>query len=350
MPKSHRKRKKAVAATASPNTAIELAGTNAKLEDLRPEKYYNDEEIDDDDYTYWYGDDRGEFPVSRNIVAPSRRFLLTLAKKAFQRLIDTAVIDQSTGELVLTAETTSGVMFQERVHSKIEFEQFFREFGFNDYSKDLEPIFGYGSHTRIDELDRSVVDKITASEAVEQLFRGISSPGTTLFTNSGSLLLPSVKVELASVNDELLKFLAANPNKLHTLEPRRFEELIADIFRDFGYEVILTPRSRDGGHDIRAIRKDSVGMLLYLIECKKYAPQRPVGVDVVRGLYGVTTAEGASCGIIATTSRFTRDAEEFADKIRYKMSLRDFNHLVGWLKQYPVSKSRALKIGRGDRI
>jgi len=125
---------------------------------------------------------------------------------------------------------------------------------------------------------------------------------------------------------------------MYSLSPRKFKELVAELFHAKGFEILLTPRSRDGGIDIRAIRKDSVGTLLYLIECKRYAPKRPVSVDVVRSLFGVTTAEDASCGIVATTSRFTREAQLFASKIRYRMSLRDFNDLVAWLAEYSSSR------------
>jgi HJR/Mrr/RecB family endonuclease len=289
---------------------------------------YDDEEDE-------YGDEEGEDDEP----GLEESQLINIAEETFHDIIDKAEMDASTGEVVLNATTPEGILLSVRLHSLEELREFFQEFGFNDTS---ETAFGYSGKRKVEKFDGTLIDYVLESSRAEILFQKISAPGDTLFRGNAGLILPEVKIDLASVNEELLKFLAANPHKLHTLEPRRFEELIRDIFRDFGYEVLLTPPSRDGGFDIRAIKKDSVGMLLYLIECKRYAPERPVGVDVVRGLYGVTNAEGASCGIVATTSRFTRDAREFADKIKYKMSLRDYNDLVGWLKQYPVSKKWAL--------
>src|ERR1700694_977693 len=207
-------------------------GNDARVTSM--DRYRHQSDDDEEDSDEWPVEFE-EIAPSRNLVAPTRRFLLMLAKKGLQEIVDTAHIDQSTDEVVLTAHTIGGIMFQERVHSKSELRQFFHDFGFNDYSEGIEPIFGYGANVRIDDLGPSPIDKIVTSKAAERLFTKISSPGTALFTNNGSLLLPDVKVELASVNHELLKFLAANPHKLHTLEPRRFEELIADIFRDFGY-------------------------------------------------------------------------------------------------------------------
>lgn len=113
---------------------------------------------------------------------------------------------------------------------------------------------------------------------------------------------------------------------------------MAELFHAKGFEILLTPRSRDGGLDIRAIRKDSIGTLLYLIECKRYAPERPVSVEVVRGLFGVAMTEHASCSIIATTSRFTREAKHFASRIRHQMSLHDYNDLVAWLTEYSAKQ------------
>lgn len=154
------------------------------------------------------------------------------------------------------------------------------------------------------------------------------------------MLIPELRLQIAQVNEELVKHLAANPQALHSLDPRRFEELVGELFRDLGYEVILTPRSRDGGVDIRAIHKSSVGTLLYLVECKRYGPQQPVGVEIVRSLYGVAAAERATCGVLATTSYFTKGAKEFAKTLQYQLSLRDYSDLMVWLKQYPTANRR----------
>lgn len=146
------------------------------------------------------------------------------------------------------------------------------------------------------------------------------------------LILPAS--DIALVNTELITHLAKHPELIYELHPRKFEELVAEIFRDLGYETVLTPKSKDGGRDVHAIRKDSVGTMLFLIECKRWARDRPVGVEVVRGLYGVVAAEKATCGIVATTSRFTTGAKQFASQVRYQVSLRDFDNLREWLLGY----------------
>ena len=146
-------------------------------------------------------------------------------------------------------------------------------------------------------------------------------------------LSPSVVLAYEEVNAELLQYLQDHPEELRNLDPRTFEKLIANIFSKRGFETSLTPRTRDGGKDVYAVKRDDIGSSLYVIECKRYAEQRKVGVDVVRGLYGVATAENATQGIIATTSSFTGDAIAFASPLEYKLSLRDFDALKTWLNK-----------------
>ncbi len=98
-----------------------------------------------------------------------------------------------------------------------------------------------------------------------------------------------------------------------------------------GYDVELTPATRDGGKDIYVAHKNDLGSFLYLVECKNYNPTRKVEVDVVRNLYGVVSAENATCGIIATTSYFTKQAQDFQQSVKFRMSLNDFNSIKQWL-------------------
>jgi hypothetical protein len=46
--------------------------------------------------------------------------------------------------------------------------------------------------------------------------------------------------------------LKLDPDALYRIEPRDFEHVVAEILRDMGYDVYLTPQTRDGGRDILA--------------------------------------------------------------------------------------------------
>jgi HJR/Mrr/RecB family endonuclease len=148
---------------------------------------------------------------------------------------------------------------------------------------------------------------------------------------------------LVGVNDALIAYLARNPAALHTLDPRKFEEIVADLWHQFGYKVQLTPQTRDGGKDIYAAKHDLYGDVLYVIECKKYGRDNPVGVEIVRGLYGVAESERATAGILATTSYFTAPAKEFQKLIPYRLSLHDFDNLRSWLLRWQEIQDRKVR-------
>ena len=143
-----------------------------------------------------------------------------------------------------------------------------------------------------------------------------------------------VLADVEMVNDELLSHLHTNPHLIYEFSPRKFEELVAKILDGLGYEVTLTQKTRDGGKDLYAVSHSELGSHLYLVECKRYSPERPVGVDVVRSLYGVVKQEQATMGVVVTTSTFTRPAEKFQRVVRYGLSLRDYQGLTAWLDKY----------------
>jgi len=145
---------------------------------------------------------------------------------------------------------------------------------------------------------------------------------------------PEVRKEIIVVQDTLLTDLKRRPEDLHRLSPRQFEVVVAEILRDRGFQVQLTNQTRDGGKDIIASLNSELGELLILVEAKKYHPDRPIGVELVRNLYGVICDAQANSGVLITTSYFTRDAHEFRNRHNYQLQLRDFKDLVRWIQDY----------------
>lgn len=186
---------------------------------------------------------------------------------------------------------------------------------------------GYVGDFLMDHRDADeFFESLRVAEAEEELYQS----DETVERGESRVL----RLDLEQINDELIRRLAERPELMRQLDPRKFEELIAELLRDKGYDVTLTPRSRDGGCDIIAIRRDDIGSALTLVECKRYASDHPVGVEIVRGLYGVVCSENASRGLIATTSHFTRGARAFRDRHEYRLSLADFGFLTTMLQQF----------------
>lgn len=130
--------------------------------------------------------------------------------------------------------------------------------------------------------------------------------------------------DVRDVNEAILQMVRLDPDIVYQLPPRRFEEISAELFTRLGYEVTLTPASNDGGKDLIIVKRTDLGTMLTFVECKRYLPGNPVGVEVVRALNGVVEAGRATSGIVLTSSRFTRGARTEQRKLEYRMSLKDY--------------------------
>lgn len=147
---------------------------------------------------------------------------------------------------------------------------------------------------------------------------------------------PIIQLDFSTISEELTAYLLNNPDAMQNISPRKFEELVAYIMEKHGYEVTLTQQSRDGGIDIFALKNEGFGNILTIVDCKKYSATNPVGIAAVRGMYGTLQIKSASHGIIATTSRFTRDAYNLAQEYKYQLSLKDHADILKWIQNTKI--------------
>ena len=109
---------------------------------------------------------------------------------------------------------------------------------------------------------------------------------------------------------DVLRVLDQRPN-LMELSPTDFENLITNLFEKMGLETRLTQASRDGGVDCVAYDARPILGGKVVIQAKRY--KNTVGVSAVRDLFGTMQNEGASKGILVTTSGYGKASFEFAD-------------------------------------
>ena len=104
---------------------------------------------------------------------------------------------------------------------------------------------------------------------------------------------------------------------LLTTDPYDFENLIAYLFRQMGYEADVTQKSRDGGIDIE-LRLEHFGLShRWLLQVKRYV--EAVGVKEVREYSSLRYRDNVDGVIIVTTAGFTRDAQEEASQHNVKL-------------------------------
>jgi restriction system protein len=108
---------------------------------------------------------------------------------------------------------------------------------------------------------------------------------------------------------DALSELDQRPN-LMELTFLEFEALIQNLFTKMGLEARQTRPSRDGGVDCVAWDPRPIFGGKVVIQAKRY--KNTVGVSAVRDLFGTLQNEGASKGILVTTSGYGQASFEFA--------------------------------------
>jgi restriction system protein len=81
---------------------------------------------------------------------------------------------------------------------------------------------------------------------------------------------------------------------------------LARLLRRLGYRVHHRPATHDLGIDLDLTRPG----LRAIVQCKHW--RHPVGLAVVRDLYGTVLHTGADLGILATTTTISHSARSFA--------------------------------------
>ena len=157
------------------------------------------------------------------------------------------------------------------------------------------------------------------------------------FYNKGSLSTDenTLNKAIPLLIDKIAKSSDALKSIPHS-DHRIFEELVAEIFLCFGYNVELTKKTRDGGKDVIALRKsDGKVVEKILIECKHCNDK--VDIDVIRNLLGVAVCEEElpTGLIVATTSTFSADAQKLSPKaIKIELERRDYEDILKWIHDY----------------
>lgn len=124
--------------------------------------------------------------------------------------------------------------------------------------------------------------------------------------------------------------------------PEFFEQLVVDLLLAMGYGGSrrdagqAVGKTADGGID-GIIKEDRLGLDAVYIQAKRWGG--PVGSPVVRDFVGSLVGHAANKGVLITTSRFTKDAVEYAARIPQKVVLIDGERLAGLMIDFGVGVS-----------
>jgi restriction system protein len=178
------------------------------------------------------------------------------------------------------------------------------------------------------------LDQVDPTSCLKYLNAAISRSPTELAPVRPVLDFSMVDPRFISETDTLTG-LDDRPN-LMELTPQQFESLIQNLFDKIGLDTRQTRPSRDGGVDCVAYNTDPILGGKVVIQAKRY--KHTVGVSAVRDLFGTLQNEGASKGILVTTSGYGKASFDFAEG--KPIELFDGTHLLYLLETHAGIKAR----------
>ena len=159
-----------------------------------------------------------------------------------------------------------------------------------------------------DAFSNLVLQNVQPEQCLRALKASVSRSPSELVPVKPLIELDMVDPRFVDTTD-VLSTIDQRPN-LMDLTPSEFEGLITQLFGSMGLDTRQTRASRDGGVDCVAFDPRPIFGGKVVIQAKRY--KNTVGVSAVRDLFGTVQNEGASKGILVTTSGYGRAAFDFA--------------------------------------
>lgn len=131
---------------------------------------------------------------------------------------------------------------------------------------------------------------------------------------------------------EVRNYLVRNYENRFNVNPILFEELVADVYSDFGYQAICTGYSNDGGIDVILVKDNlTVG-----IQVKR--SKNNIKLEQIRSLLGSLIINGYKMGMFVCTSDFQRGVYSIAE--RFSIELINGSKFFDQLKEAQVIRNQ----------
>lgn len=193
--------------------------------------------------------------------------------------------------------------------------------------------------------ERIDLDYLNRYESYRAFINGEgSAPSTVGGTDDDERNSPQDSLDAAyrKINDELADNLM---DAIMEQSAGFFEHLVVRLLLKMGYggsfddAGVVVGRSGDEGID-GIIRADKFGFNSIYIQAKRWSPERTVGRQEIQQFVGALDGQRANQGLFITTSRFTREAQEYAGRTRAsKIVLVDGQRLTRLMIEYDVGVS-----------
>lgn len=124
-----------------------------------------------------------------------------------------------------------------------------------------------------------------------------------------NLDLTDISIPIEEVN----AYLTAKYDDRFIVSPRKFEDVVAAVFRNLGYYASATAYSKDGGIDVimEGTNDTQIG-----VQVKRY--KNSIKAEQIRSLAGALILGNYTKGMFVTTSTFQKSAITTAEDVSYK--------------------------------
>lgn len=134
-------------------------------------------------------------------------------------------------------------------------------------------------------------------------------------------------------DQRFINYLNANFEDIDKINWRKFEGLAAEWFHRAGFRVEVGPGRNDDGVDLRAWPQTAMvgAPPCLIVQCKRQRDE--VGKVVVKALWADVEHEGASRGLLVTTSRVSPGAKKTIVTRSYPVEIAERGTLRTWLSE-----------------
>jgi len=145
---------------------------------------------------------------------------------------------------------------------------------------------------------------------------------------------------IADLSQRLALLIAKDPKVLHVVEWRDLERLLAEVFSGLGFNVTLTPSSKDGGKDLILDFVSNETNYSYIVEIKHWRSGQKVGASSITEFLRVILKENRNAGIFLSTFGYCDNAFEHLTEIdRERVRIGGQTKVISLCQRYSKVRS-----------
>ncbi|MEM6840506.1 MAG: restriction endonuclease [Cyanobacteria bacterium P01_C01_bin.120] len=131
---------------------------------------------------------------------------------------------------------------------------------------------------------------------------------STLAESDNETKHSQIVAAITNLSKQLARLVANDPQGLEDLEWRDMERMLAAVFQGLGFDVTLTPSSKDGGKDLVLECIAQGDKQSYVVEIKHWRSGQRVGKRYISDFVSVVARENRDGGLYLATYGYSGDA------------------------------------------